>query len=314
MRSHQLVAALAAPGNSWHSYKIQMHFDRFLTLWFFRPLHALATHSAPKPFPILMYHSISEDCENGISPYLRICTNPARFAEQMMWLFEMGFQGLTISAALNNMMPKHGACCKAVAITFDDGFRDFYSHGFPILQQYGFSATVYLPTAFIGEKSRQFKGRECLTWSEIRELNRSGIEFGSHTVNHYRLVHVGRTETEMELRRSKTTIESQIKEPVSTFSYPYAFPQSDRQFINRLRQLLYNTGYESCVTTRIGRVKPNADPLSLPRIPVNSTDDLALFQAKISGAYDWLAVPQMIVKDIKLFLSKCGRAEFIHTS
>ena len=77
---------------------------------------------------------------------------------------------------------------RAVVITFDDGFRDFYTAAFPVMQEHQFTATVFLPTAFIGEDRRSFKGAECLTWEEVRRLRRAGVQFGSHTVNHPRLV------------------------------------------------------------------------------------------------------------------------------
>ena len=60
---------------------------------------------------------------------------------------------------------------KLVAITFDDGFRDFYTEAFPILQRERFSATMFLPTSFIAEQPRQFLSRDCMTWSEVRELS-----------------------------------------------------------------------------------------------------------------------------------------------
>jgi len=37
----------------------------------------------------------------------------------------------------------------AVVITIDDGHRDFHACAFPILRDYGFPATMYLPTAFL---------------------------------------------------------------------------------------------------------------------------------------------------------------------
>lgn len=58
-------------------------------------------------------------------------------------------------------------------------------------------------------------------------------------------------------------------------------------------------GYETCVTTQIGRYRPGADPLQIKRLPVNSGDDDKLFQAKLEGGYDWLAWPQAASKMLK---------------
>jgi len=47
-----------------------------------------------------MYHSISDDPETGVSPYYRVCTFPRRFAEQMKWLADWGYRGVTLSEGL----------------------------------------------------------------------------------------------------------------------------------------------------------------------------------------------------------------------
>ena len=340
--------------------------------------------------PILMYHSISDDPETGISPYYKTCTSPQRFAEHMSWLAAAGYRGVTLSeglaalqaqsaegqgisgkgqkpgaqtlahtsqtpdpfasvcAAGHSSGDKHrvdssqqrrdpfaSVCAaghssgdkhrvdssqqrrdplpiapspfplaalpavKLVALTFDDGFRDFHTAAFPILRKHGFSATMYLPTAFIGDERKTFMARDCLTWSEVLELSKAGVEFGSHTVNHPKLVELDWPEIESELRDSKAEIEQRLSQPCLSFAYPFAFPQADRAFARRFLDLTTSSAYASAVTTAIGRTRAGDNPRQLSRLPANSVDDRVLFEAKLRGAYDWLGMPQSMSKQLR---------------
>ncbi len=162
--------------------------------------------------PILMYHSISDDPEPGVSPYYRVNASPAVFRQHMQFLADHDYHTISLDQ-LVSAFPK-----KPVVLTFDDGFRDFYTEAFPVLQEHGFTATVFLPTAFIGG-SRSVQGSRFdgsgfkvpshfpfrnphsafLTWNEVRELLRHGIHFGSHTVNHPKLVELDWPEIKSEL-------------------------------------------------------------------------------------------------------------------
>ena len=166
---------------------------------------------------------------------------------------------------------------------------------------------MYLPTASINNVRRTFKSRACLIWDEIRELNLAGIEFGSHTINHPRLVQLMWPAIETELRDSRTTIEQALGAPIRTFAYPYAFPQAEDSFVLHFLKLLEQTGYNSCVTTIIGRARPGTELLRLPRLPANSADDRALFEAKLAGAYDWMALPQAFSKRLSRWLQPASR-------
>jgi peptidoglycan/xylan/chitin deacetylase (PgdA/CDA1 family) len=237
---------------------------------------------------ILMYHSISEDAERGVHPYFRLCTAPNVFASHIQFLKQAGYTVLSVDEISDSIEFKRPLPPRTAAITFDDGYRDFLTDAVPILKQHDFTATVYLPTAYIGAQPLRFKGKDCLTWAEVRELHAEGVRFGSHTVTHPQLWEATDEAAADEVRRSKEIIEEKLGAPVTSFSYPYAFPEHDSEFKKRMRELLHQSGYRHGVSTIIGRADHRSDQFFLRRLPVNSLDDLALFRAKLEGAYDWI--------------------------
>jgi Polysaccharide deacetylase len=155
-----------------------MRSDAFATLYFFHPLRRVLRMRGG--LPILMYHSIStrEECTH---PYYRTVTSPEVFAQQMQYLHGNAYSTVGLDDVSRCLAGQPKTPPRPVVITFDDGFRDFYTHAFPILSEYGFTSTMFLPTAYIGKTTRSFKDVECLTWGEVRELQSAGVKFGSPT-------------------------------------------------------------------------------------------------------------------------------------
>jgi peptidoglycan/xylan/chitin deacetylase (PgdA/CDA1 family) len=270
--------------------------DRFATLYFVRPLRRCLIGRDQVRIPILMYHSISDALNERKHPYFVAETSPQVFDAQMKYLRDSGYSTISIDRAVALVNSKQLDGTKYVVLTFDDGYRDFYSHAFPTLNRYGFCATVYLPTAYINRQSQQFLGKACLTWSDVRELYEAGVRFGSHTVTHPKLKFLSNTKLEREIWCSKDTIENNLGTRIESFSYPYAFPEEDREFTRRLRNVLEEFGYENGVSSIIGSVQSSADRFFLKRLPANCCDDRALFRAKLEGGYDWLHSPQYLSK------------------
>jgi peptidoglycan/xylan/chitin deacetylase (PgdA/CDA1 family) len=246
-----------------------------------------------------MYHSISETLAATRHPYYVTETSPLTFRAHMQYLKQNGYVALAPDELSPFLRSHETARKKTVVITFDDGYRDFYTQAFPILKEFGFSATVYLPTKFVGSQPCTFLGKECLTWREVRELKNAGINFGSHTVSHSKLRFLSATDLDSELRDSKKTIEDELGTEVQSFAYPYAFPEEDRPFTERLSATLEDCEYTNGVSTIIGSRHSESEKYFFRRLPANSWDDLQLFAAKLSGSYDWLYWPQHFSKRVK---------------
>ena len=272
--------------------------DRLLSLYCFSPLRNLSSVKRPA-IPILMYHSISDNAEDGVHPYFRLATTPEVFAQHMALLADQGYQVIGFDAALKFLCGDNSDnqnIPAKVIITFDDGFLDFYINAFPILARYGFTATVFLPTSFINDANTSINDKTFLSWSQVRELIKAGFTFGSHTVTHKHLNRLPRAQGEHELKKSKETIEDRTGSRVQTFSFPYAFPENDKDFVSFMRSKLQIYGYSCAVATRIGTAAIGDDLFSLRRIPVNNDDDSSLFKSKLAGGYNWLYSAQYMIK------------------
>ncbi|HWP85971.1 MAG TPA: polysaccharide deacetylase family protein [Terriglobia bacterium] len=272
-----------------------LRLDRLATRGLFHPLARMRNGQRGARVPILMYHSVAESSGPVRHPYYDINTTPQLFAQQMCWLRQQGYRSVSLAQALR-LIHEGRRADKAVVITFDDGYRDFLTTAYPILAENEFTATVFLVA---GRTGKELNGRACLSWDEARRLHAQGVEFGSHTATHPELKRLEWAEVEREVSESQDAIEQELGAPVRAFSYPYAFPETNREFTRRLRELLVKCGYDHGVSTILGTAGSESDPYFLPRLPVNSGDDPALLQAKLEGGYDWLHSLQYWLKMAK---------------
>jgi len=273
-----------------------MRLDRILSIHFGHPISRIVDRNSVGGIPILMYHGIRDGAQSA-RPYYETNTSPEMFARHMEFLSRNGYSAIGLEAVQS--IPDGEACGKRVVITFDDGFRDFYSTAFPILSSHEFVATVFIATGFLGDRRARWKGADLMTWPEVRELQSCGVRFGSHTVNHPELERLDEKQINREVLRSKQTLEDKLGVPIKSFAYPYAFPEHNRTFTKRLAAVLETHGYENGVSTVIGRARSTDNRYFLPRLPVNTWDDRQLFQAKLEGGYDWLHLPQSVYKKVR---------------
>ena len=141
-----------------------------------------------------------------------------------------------------------------VALTFDDGYEDFYADAFPILKKYNVVATLYVISSFIGKGGY-------LTSGELKDIIASGlVEIGAHTVDHPHLSRHKTAEQRSEVVDSKKTLERDFGIDVDTFAYPYG------DYDKRTITIVNDAGFTAAVTTNKGTRYSAKDILTIPRL------------------------------------------------
>lgn len=229
--------------------------------------------------PILMYHSVDGSCSDAYRPWM---LKPAVFDEHMNALAELNFTAMTVSS-LVAAVGGHGSLpARPVVITFDDGFRDFQTGALPILQRYGFCATLYVVSGYVGGTGGWLQSlgegdRTMLDWSELREVASSGIEVGAHTVTHPQLDTMGRQAAFNEILGSKLKLEDNLGGAVRTFAYPHGYASA------RTRALVQEAGFESACRVRHALSAASEDPFGLSRVMVTADTTLGDLKQFVTG-------------------------------
>ncbi len=227
-------------------------------------------------FTILMYHAV---CRPGSEAERKYACPPRRFARHMAYLRRR--HPVVSMAAVRHHLAGTGEIPEgAVAVTFDDGFRNNYTAALPLLRRLQIPATLFLTAGLVGETNRWMAGRgfperPMVTWEEVREMAAAGVEIGAHTLTHPRLTELDRETLTHEVEGAREVIESHLGRPVEGFAYPYGL--LDEGVVTAVGA----AGYRVACTTRPGFNRPQIDPLRLRRIEVFGTDSVWRLAQKI---------------------------------
>ena len=194
---------------------------------------------------------------------------PDLFARQMQYLADNGYTTLTMQEVYDILQGHKTLPAKPIALTFDDGYRDFYTAAWPILQRRGFKATNYVITDFIGWDAY-------MTWPMLQELGDGGqVEIGAHSRSHADLRTLSAARLTDEVLGSKAILETGLGRPVGSFCYPAGFYNA--AVIAAVSRANYLTA-----TTVLPGVQQNIQhQYELPRIRVNGPDPFGTWASRL---------------------------------
>lgn len=227
---------------------------------------------------IFMYHQVGHF--GAIKTHRASYCDAGRFRAQMRALHWLGVPVLPMSAAASALRGDTPMPDRAVVLTFDDGCRNFREHALPILEEYGYPATVYAIAGMVGGTAEWLAEAghptpPLMTWDELRDIQGRGIEIGSHSLNHIRLSDQDAATQIREMTDSKARLQDQLGIEVAHMCYPYGAHNLDT--LHAAAQAGYATG----VTCQRGAATPAFDPLALPRKAVSYGDTMFGFLWKL---------------------------------
>ena len=119
-----------------------------------------------------------------------------------------------------------------------------------------------------------------MTWDQVREMLRDGLDFGSHTVNHANLARISLDAVESELVKSRETLREELGQEQFLFAYPFG-KQSD--ITPEVRALVRETGYACCCSAYGGINVGTLDLFNILRVGVNFNFSIPALQARLNG-------------------------------
>jgi len=203
---------------------------------------------------ILTYHSI----DDSGSP---ISVSPEAFQRHVAWFASGATRIVSVADLL--ALPEDA---DAIAITFDDGFKNFGEVAAPLLLQHGLPATLFIVTDAVGANNNwggfpdpRVPTLELLDWEELGALACAGVELGSHTRSHSLLSRLSPAAIADELIGSAERLRMETHVAPAGFAYPYG-DTSDEAATRT------ESAYQWACTTAMRAVGPRDRVCLLPRI------------------------------------------------
>jgi peptidoglycan/xylan/chitin deacetylase (PgdA/CDA1 family) len=222
---------------------------------------------------VLLYHRV------GAGSGVEVDLPRGLFAEQMAAVAD---RAVTLDHALSALASTPGPGPDPVVVTFDDGTADFVEEALPVLVEHGIPAVLYVATAFVDE-GRPFRHDGApASWASLAEAVSTGlVTIGSHTHGHVLLDRAEPTVVADELARSRGLIEDRLGVSADHFAYPRAVPGSAAAEA-LVREQFRSAALAGMRANRYGAT----DPYRLARSPIQVSDGMRWFQAKVDGGME----------------------------
>ncbi len=219
--------------------------------------------------PIAVYHSVRPHPDGQSAEQERFDVTPELLKKHLEYLQQEGFTTISFETLGKYFDGETVLPPKPVILSFDDSWRNQYAYAFPLLKEYKMTGTFYVFTNSLDHGNH-------LSWNETREMQKVGMEIGSHTKFHPYLDEItDPIELKKEITDSKTILEESLGVPVTTFAYP--FGEHGPTSIQEVKR----AGYKTARSLQKGVVQSKEERYTLRAFIV--TDNLNDFERQVES-------------------------------
>ena len=209
--------------------------------------------------PILMYHHIQPQLIATEKWQTALNVDTTIFESQMTYLINSGYQTISLDQVAQALLNNQQLPPKSIALTFDDGYRDFYLFAFPIITKYNLRANLFISTGLV-------ENEDYLTWNQLKEMVSSNQVFAyNHTWSHANIASVSQAKMESEVQTAQKQLVDYLGTSPKIFAYPYG--QISQNTINYLSQ----NGFLAAASTIQGKNQCQSDIFRLQRIRIGNS-------------------------------------------
>lgn len=224
---------------------------------------------------VIYYHSVDEyEWKHSVSK--------ANFIAQMKWLKKYA-KIIDLEDVYLHSCGEKRLSGLNVAISFDDGYKDFIINVFPVIKRFNFPVSLFFSTNTDTSHSNEFR-KERMSVEDIKNISRDGlVKIYSHAHNHVDLTKLTEAELDDDLQKSLIIIDGINKNNIQLFCYPYGYRNK------LLVDVLKNKGFDAAFGISQGTIKFNnkSDLYKLKRVQIERSTSMIEFILKMCLAVDW---------------------------
>ena len=211
-----------------------------------------AAAAAESAAVILMYHRFGE------TKFLSTNIQLEQFDNHIKELTSGGYNVLPVRDIMIAIRNGKDLPDRTVGITIDDGYRSIYSEAWPRFKKASLPFTVFVATDPIDRGSSNY-----MSWDQIRELKKSGVEISAHTSSHNHMPVSSPEQNTLELQKSSERMIAELGQAPDMFAYPFG------EASERVQKLVQRSGFTFAFGQHSGVVNRSTNVHYIPRFALN---------------------------------------------